>query len=208
MDKTAVFVAKCGNAEGMFVEKADKRHVATHKRIRETFENLILVHPYHMITVSMLVQEVGINRKTFYLHFPSLDALVDELVDDIAAEIVDYMGLQQLQFSQRALEGYLQMLDQKLPLHRRLICSPEYSFVYHRVCDTVVRRRLRQLQAPLDLADFRLYAAMEAVSLIVMQTYRSWLLADMPLTTTELAALINRLLTDNILSMLRNKQQG
>lgn len=72
----------------------------------------------------------------------------------------------------------------------------------------MVRRRLQQLHAPLDLADFRLYAAMEAVSLIVMQTYRSWLLADMPLTTTELAALINRLLTDNILSMLRNKQQG
>ena len=73
------------------MEKTDKRYVQTHGRIRQTFEELILSYPYSEVTVSMLVREIGINRKTFYLHYESLDALLDELVDDIAAEIVAYM---------------------------------------------------------------------------------------------------------------------
>ena len=185
------------------MEKADKRYVSTHGRIGKTIENLILSHPYSEITVTMLVQEVGINRKTFYLHYASLDALLDELVDSIAEEIVTYMQLQQPLFTAQALEGYLQMLSQNLPLHRRLICEPEYFFVFQRVCETVVRRRLAQKESVSALEGFRLRAAMEAVSMVVMQTYRSWLLEDMPISARELADFINRLLTEDIIRMLR-----
>ena len=78
------------------MEKSDKRYVSTHNKIKKTFEQLVLTHAYGDITVSMLVREVGINRKTFYLHYPSLEALMDELVESIAEEIVTYMQLQKL----------------------------------------------------------------------------------------------------------------
>jgi len=185
------------------MEKTDKRYVQTHGRIRQTFEELILSYPYSEVTVSMLVREIGINRKTFYLHYESLDALLDELVDDIAAEIVAYMEEQELLFSEEAIEAYLQMLAQKLPLHKRLICEPEYYFVFQRVCDTVVKCRLSGVSEVFALDGFRLRAATEAISMVTMQTYRRWLLEEMPISAHELAVFLSQMLSGDMIRMLR-----
>lgn len=188
--------------EGLLTQK-DKRYVQTHSRIRQTFERLILDHPYGEITVSMLVQEIGINRKTFYLHYESLDILLDELVNDIAEEIVAYMEGQELLFSGEAIEAYLQMLAQNLPLHKRLICAPEYYFVFQRVCETVVRKRVVGASETFALDGFRLRAATEAISMVTMQTYRRWLLEEMPIPARELAVFLNQMLSGDMIRMLR-----
>ncbi len=185
------------------MKKTDKRYVQTHGRIRQAFEQMILTYNYSEITVSMLVQEIGINRKTFYLHYESLDALLDELVDDIAGEIVIHMEGQPELFSEKAIEAYLHMLSQKLPLHKRLICAPEYLFVFQRVCDTVVERRLAGVLERYALEGFRLRAATAAISMVTMQTYRSWLLEDMPISAHELAALLKQLISGDMIGMLR-----
>lgn len=203
MDKVGIFVAKCGKMKGEFVEKADKRYVTTHGKIKKTFENLVLTHPYSAITVSMLVQEVGINRKTFYLHYPSLDALVDEMVEDIAGETGAYLREHPARFTVEALEGFLQMLSSNLPLHKRLVCAAEYRFVFQRVCDRVTQQQVEHSRREYALDGFALRAAMEAISTVVMQTYRSWLMEDMPISAHELAVLINRLLTADMVAMLR-----
>ena len=184
------------------MEKTDKRYTRTHSCIQQAFEDLILTHNYSDITVSMLVQKVGINRKTFYLHYTSLDALLDELVDGIASEIVGYMQVQQVLFTEEAIEDYLRVLAEKLPLHRRLICAPEYFFVFQRVCDTVVQRRFEQTKGNYALDGFRLRAATAAISMVTMQTYRSWLLEDMPIPPRELAAFLNQMLVGDMIRML------
>lgn len=189
------------------MNKTDRRYVQTHSKIRQSFEAMILVRDYRDITVSSLVEEVGINRKTFYLHYASLDALLDELVEEIAGEIVSYMELKQPQFSEAAIEGYLEMLSQKLPLHKRLICAPEYLFVFHRVCNTVMRQRMAQEKGTYALDGFRLRAATEAISLVIMQTYRSWLQENMPIPARELAHLIYQMLSEDLIGMLRHEKK-
>lgn len=187
------------------MKKTDRRYVQTHSRIRQSFEELILTCDYREISVSGLVERVGINRKTFYLHYDSLDALLDELVEEIAGEIVSYMALNQPLFSEAAIEGYLEMLSQKLPLHKRLICAPAYLFVFHRVCDSVLRQRMSQTRGAYALEGFRLRAATEAISMVIMQTYRSWLQENMPITIPELARLIHQMLSEDLIAMLRKE---
>ena len=152
----------------------------------------------------MLVKELGINRKTFYLHYDSLDELLNELADEIAEEIVLYMQGHQPLFSQSSIEGYLELLSHKLPLHKRLICSPEYLFVFERVSRTIVKR-CRKGEERYILEGFLLSAATEAVSLVLMQTYRNWLKAEMPVSSKELAGFLHRMLTGNMIEMLRRK---
>lgn len=202
MDKI-LWVVEKRESGAYYMEKTDKRYVQTHSRIYRTFEELILTYPYGEVTVSMLVREVGINRKTFYLHYASLDALLDELVDRIAAEIVGYMEVQQTLFTEEAIEGYVQMLARNLPLHKRLICAPEYLFVFQRVSETVVKRRFERMRGDYALDGFRLRAATAAISMVTMQTYRSWLMEEMPISAGELAAFVNQMLSGNMITMLR-----
>lgn len=52
----------------------------TKKMISDTFLELCRKNPVNSISVTRLVKECGINRKTFYYYYTGIDALLSELV--------------------------------------------------------------------------------------------------------------------------------
>ena len=58
--------------------KLDRRVVRTRKAIQTAFRNLVVRQGAEKITVSALAREADIDRKTFYLHYASLDELAEE----------------------------------------------------------------------------------------------------------------------------------
>lgn len=70
------------------VQKVDRRIVKTQKAIRQAFLKLLTEKGISKITVSALAREADIDRKTFYLHFSSIDELIEQeatlLVDKVA----------------------------------------------------------------------------------------------------------------------------
>lgn len=69
-------------ADGM--DRKDKRVARTEKAIRAAFFKLLEDVDYEKISVSALAREAGVDRKTFYLHYKSIDALADELLREQA----------------------------------------------------------------------------------------------------------------------------
>lgn len=72
--------------------KLDRRVVRTRKAIQAAFRNLVVRQGTEKITVSALAREADIDRKTFYLHYASLDELAEEqghlVVDRITQVLV------------------------------------------------------------------------------------------------------------------------
>lgn len=69
-------------------KKQDRRVVKTRKAIREAFRRKLAQGPLKSITVSGLASEADIDRKTFYLHFDSIDDLVDTEVRELLERLV------------------------------------------------------------------------------------------------------------------------
>ena len=69
-------------ADGM--DRKDKRVARTEKAIRAALFKLLEDVDYEKISVSALAREAGVDRKTFYLHYKSIDALADELLRERA----------------------------------------------------------------------------------------------------------------------------
>lgn len=67
--------------------KTDRRVIKTQKAIRQAFRKLLAEQDVDKITVSALAREADIDRKTFYLHFPSIDALIEQEVGAIVDRI-------------------------------------------------------------------------------------------------------------------------
>lgn len=63
--------------------KPDLRVVRTRNAIRSAFEDLVCEVGLDKITVSALTERAGINRKTFYLHYETIDQLFEESVSII-----------------------------------------------------------------------------------------------------------------------------
>ncbi len=61
----------------------------TKQAIMQTFMLLIDEKPFDKITVTDIVERCGINRNTFYYHYPDLYALVDDLFRSEAKKIID-----------------------------------------------------------------------------------------------------------------------
>lgn len=67
----------------------DRRAIRTRAAITSAFLRLLETTPYHKVTISAVAREAGINRKTFYLHFESIEELLQSLVNDGIIESVD-----------------------------------------------------------------------------------------------------------------------
>ncbi|MCD7981847.1 MAG: TetR/AcrR family transcriptional regulator [Clostridiales bacterium] len=86
--------------------KPDRRIKKTKASLHQAFYNLLKKKNYSDITVKELADEADITRKTFYLHYNSLDDLLREFMTeryerlrepmeyaDLFSEDFDYMGL-------------------------------------------------------------------------------------------------------------------
>ena len=60
-------------------EKHDLRFVKNENLIRNTFREMMDENEYSKISIKELTERAQINRKTFYLHYPSLDHLLAAL---------------------------------------------------------------------------------------------------------------------------------
>ena len=61
----------------------DLRVTKTKKAIMETFKKMLLELDYNSINVKNLCDRALINRRTFYLHYNSLDDLLYELQEKL-----------------------------------------------------------------------------------------------------------------------------
>jgi AcrR family transcriptional regulator len=71
--------------------KNNRRFVRTEKAIRSAFFRLAEQLDIQKITISALAREADIDRKTFYLHYDSVDMLIDELMNEEALLLVDQL---------------------------------------------------------------------------------------------------------------------
>ena len=65
------------------IPKQDLRFVKNENLIRKTFREMMAETEYSKISIKELTERAQINRKTFYLHYPSLDHLLTALQTEL-----------------------------------------------------------------------------------------------------------------------------
>lgn len=175
----------------------DKRYQRTHSKIRQVFEELILTVPFQEITVSRISQEAGINRKTFYVHYETIMALLDELANDLAQEFQELDEICQKnsgQYGAGIIEGFFEILERRENLHRKLICAPEYLFVFQHISEQILKQHTARFQIEITLDEYRQRALTKFLLGSVMPIYRDWLLAGKPIPQKDLAQFLELLI--------------
>lgn len=78
---------ECELARG--TQKKDKRARRSDAAIRKAFYELLVERDYDKITVTELARRADIDRKTFYLHYASIDDLSDALMHEEVSQLAD-----------------------------------------------------------------------------------------------------------------------
>ena len=68
--------------------KIDRRVLKTRAAIKVALDKLVKEQGMDKLTVSALAREANIDRKTFYLHYDSIDDLIDSAASDMVQDII------------------------------------------------------------------------------------------------------------------------
>lgn len=115
-------------------EKDDLRIVRTKESIRWTFEQMICEMDYEQISVKELTERARINRKTFYLHYNTLDDLLREMQNEMVRDFVKRTeNLKRPHDMDKITREFFLYNEGLGKLGERLICCGSYHYVNRRM---------------------------------------------------------------------------
>ncbi len=184
----------------------DLRVIKTREAIHNAFKQMICDMDYDEITIKELTQRAQINRKTFYLHYGSLDDLLEELQQEIAenfisrkvsyASMKDIRGLIRLFFEHAA----------NMPLlHERLMCSGSYRPIWEKINKRIMDYRRETNRGAFGLNQYEenlVFAYYGANSIIL---YRQWVEDGKKLSLEELIDIAEKLICGGMSSVVKGQ---
>lgn len=102
-------------------KRQDRRTVYTVNVIKDSFLELIQDNPYSKITIKKICQTTDIGRSTFYLHFDSINNVLNTVLDDaIMTTSPDYFNINDFSID------YLKENESLIPACQRVGANEKY----------------------------------------------------------------------------------
>ena len=118
----------------------DLRVRRTLTAVRKAFDELVLDSSYREISITDLTEKAGINRKTFYLHYTSLDDLVEEVEEEVTKDILSQIGSYAEALDLKGcITSFYQYMESCNKVQKKLMCDESYTFFYNAVTDNVLK---------------------------------------------------------------------
>lgn len=195
--------------------RLDRRIVRSRNAILSAFERLLMEKPLADITVSAIAREANVDRKTFYVHFGTVDGLLDAIAEDVVETIVDSVELTLASLggnpNERALgaaETFFKTVNEalcnNLMLNRQLIENIPLDDFMARLREPLEHKITERDLLPHGLKDelFDYYLAFLLSGIIGI--YRTWALSDGSVPIERISEVANNL-TLNGLSSLESR---
>lgn len=129
--------------------RLDRRIIRSRNAILSAFERLLMEKPLADITVSAIAREANVDRKTFYVHFGTVDGLLDAIAVDVVEMIVD------------SVEKTLASMDGDTSERALGAAATFFKTVNEALCNNLVLNRQLIENIPLDDFMARLRAPLE-----------------------------------------------
>ncbi len=196
-------------------KRVDRRVVRSRKAIMDAFERLLMEKPISEITVSAIAREANIDRKTFYVHFGTVDGLLDSMVEEHVSEVADFVeqnlssrSIETVKESEEVARLFFSAVNQavcsNLVLNRKILDSIPTEEFMGRVRKPLEREIVGRKIIPERIKDdmFEYYLSYILSGLIGI--YRTWSLAEDPVDIERVSDVANKL-TMYGLSSLRGR---
>ncbi|MFD1392385.1 TetR/AcrR family transcriptional regulator [Lacticaseibacillus jixianensis] len=184
-----------------------QNRIPTKQRIFNELKQMILEMDYHKITVKALTARLGINRKTFYLYYPTLPdlflALEDQIFNQMLAGTKQHLKEDATLADYFLTQEFMTIIESDPQLQKKLICDPSYAWLYENVRRryvVAIKDDIKRLNGGQDMC-----AEITANFIInsIFYTYRAWLSSETNITQEALATIISDLIHKGVDSTIK-----
>lgn len=127
--------------------REDLRIRRTRESIQRAFREMLEEMELEQITVKELTQRANINRRTFYLHYLSVEDLLEEVIDAITEDYVRRTNALQARDMPTIAREFLMFFAQQEPLREKIVCSASMRVVSDRLNHKIAVRNQHHVSA-------------------------------------------------------------
>ena len=182
----------------MAEKKVYRNAVRSRRLIRAAFVELMKEKPFEKITATDIINRSGLNRSTFYAHYPDVKGILDEITAEVVAIFEDLLN--DADFSaffdnpRPLLEKMQQYLIDNEEMYRWLSKSDIAHVKLEELKQILIRKALACSKLPTgDLNKLQLEIGTRMLLGGVIDVFRQWLVGEIVCTQDELTAEVIRM---------------
>lgn len=187
------------------MHKADKRVERTRSAILKAFKEMIVEKDFNDITIKELAIRAGINRKTFYLHYESMDEILFDLSLELSDKIV--AGLVKRDFFKHSsdeeqlnilIDAISETINSDYTLASKLITNDTYHFFSREIKNLVKEYIISKISPKSDLDSRHLSLIGDFVASGIAKVFKEWFIKPGDLSLNDIAILISNIVYNGI----------
>ena len=193
-------------------QQMDKRTLRTREAIRCALLSLLNQKDAFQINVSELTEKAQISRKTFYLHYASVDEALQELENEIEQWVMTQLKQSGIWDNRDDIYTILSRVDKALQEHELYSCyltnRRSRYFLMYRLKDAIAKMVKDEIKENVgtEAAEDDVEAAADFAVSGILSMYYDWLTAQR-VTLRQLAEKAQKLLTGAVSGLLGKKTE-
>lgn len=159
--------------------------------------------PLERITVKDLCEKAMVNRRTFYLHYDSIDSILEEILEELAIEFIKYTdGYDHFANPDRIVKDYFEFTNAN-PLYEKLNNNTDLDYIRDQVSINVVKNITNHFDSIKYLDDFKYDMTRVFLNSTNVAMYRYWALSGKKFPIEEAIKITTKLVKDGIKSITK-----
>ena len=177
----------------------DRRVVRTKAALTRALFELLGEKEFDKISITELAQRADVDRKTFYLHYRSVEEILEEFYEDTIARLREGLERERIFDGQVDMPGFFRVLNgviaENMPLYRRLVRGTGYTYFIEQI-RAVLQHAVEDalaVRGVVDQTHVRLCSEFFAAG--VMRAYLVWLRGEVELTEEQFAEWVGQVVS-------------
>lgn len=194
-------------------KRKDRRVERTRNQIITAFKEMILEKDFKEITIKELAEKANINRKTFYLHYES----INEILFDLSLELSDYMF--EVLTKEGFFDGDVYHMDFNILVNalnstlvndfafaKRVLSSDSYHFLIRNIKDLFKDTFIRKFKKESEYDEYKMNIIGDYIASGVAKILRDWFENPGDMTSKDISKLISTLVFSGVNGLKENKK--
>ena len=152
----------------------DLRVQRTKRFLKDEFKKMFIEMDYEKITIKELCERAMINRRTFYLHYNSIDDILNEVLNEMAKDFLEYTkDYDHFANPERIVKDYFTFTSSS-PLFEKLNNSIDYNYLRENINTRVREIAKENFKSVSRFDSFKIKMMMTYLNSATVNMYRVW----------------------------------
>ena len=180
----------------------DRRIQKTKNAIKTSYRNLLMEKNNSKITITELAEHANIDRKTFYLHYDSIDSIAHEIMEENLVELKEVLetnGFSENSFDAKIIiQSMNTCIEKDIDFFTTISRHNDFDFFIKKMKDIFFTHTVHAIEknSDIDNNEFLIYIKFTLSG--VTDIYADWFRGNIKMTLNELGITVSKIINKGI----------